>query len=105
MMRVHLPWEEPHAMDHNGESEVYEYHVRGELTELLVSAFPDLQVTRRSGQTVLSGPMLDQSALFGVLGRIEALGIELIEVRRTLSPERSDAGQVKEPARNDAVRE
>jgi hypothetical protein len=33
--------------------------------------------------TVLIGPVQDQSALFGVLAQIEALGLELIDVRRT----------------------
>jgi len=32
---------------------------------------------------VLTGPLRDQAALFGVLGLIEALGLELLEVRRT----------------------
>jgi hypothetical protein len=34
------------------------------------------------GETVLTGPINDRSALFGVLGQIEALGLELLEVRR-----------------------
>jgi hypothetical protein len=36
----------------------------------------------RHGETVLTGP-LDRSALFGVLAQIEALGLELLEVRQT----------------------
>jgi hypothetical protein len=39
-----------------------------------------------TAHTVLTG-LLDQSALFGVLAEIEALGLELIEVRQ-LTPER-----------------
>ena len=35
------------------------------------------------GETVLTGPLADQSAMFGVLGQIEALGLELLELRRT----------------------
>jgi hypothetical protein len=31
---------------------------------------------------VLTGPLADQAALYGVLGQIEALGLELLEVRR-----------------------
>jgi hypothetical protein len=33
-------------------------------------------------ETVLTGELQDQSALFGVLAQIEALGLELIDVRR-----------------------
>lgn len=37
----------------------------------------------RNGETVLIGVLEDRSALFGALAQIEALGLELIEVRRT----------------------
>jgi hypothetical protein len=33
-------------------------------------------------ETVLTGLLVDRSALFGVLGQIEALGLELLEVRK-----------------------
>jgi hypothetical protein len=36
-----------------------------------------------SGETVLTGLLEDRSALFGVLAQIEALGIELVEIRRS----------------------
>ncbi len=35
-----------------------------------------------TGETVLRGARLDQSALFGVLGRIRDLGLTLISVQR-----------------------
>jgi hypothetical protein len=34
------------------------------------------------GDTVLTGPLPDRAALYGVLAQIEALGLELLEVRR-----------------------
>lgn len=61
----------------------YEFHLRGELSDAVLIAFPELQPSRRRGETVLAGEIADQAALFGVLGRIESLGIQLIEVRRT----------------------
>lgn len=61
----------------------YEIHVRGRLSDRLLSAFPELQAQARNGTTVLTGALPDQSALHGVLTRIEALGLELLEVRRT----------------------
>jgi hypothetical protein len=39
----------------------------------------------KGGETVLTGLLEDGSALFGVLGQIEALGLELLELRR-ISP-------------------
>ena len=49
---------------------------------MIRSAFPDLQVRARGGDTTLSGVLADQAALYGVLTQLEALGLELIEVRR-----------------------
>jgi hypothetical protein len=36
----------------------------------------------KCGETVLTGLLEDRSALFGVIAQIEALGLELIELRR-----------------------
>jgi hypothetical protein len=48
----------------------------------------------KGGETVLTGPVDDRSALFGVLAQIEALGLELVELRQIRanpdSPESSD---------------
>jgi len=35
---------------------------------------------------VLTGVLPDQSALYGVLNRLQALGLELVEVRRLAEP-------------------
>jgi hypothetical protein len=35
----------------------------------------------KGGETVLTGAIEDRSALFGVLAQIEALGLELLELR------------------------
>jgi hypothetical protein len=37
----------------------------------------------KSGETVLTGSLEDRSALFGVLAQIEALGLELLELRHS----------------------
>jgi len=61
----------------------YEIRVRGLLSDRLLSAFPEMRARIRDHETVLTGELPDQSALHGVLGRIEELGLELLEVRRT----------------------
>lgn len=60
----------------------YEIRVRGRLGETISSAFPALQARRDGDDTVLAGMLADQAALYGVLAEVEALGLELIEVRR-----------------------
>ena len=60
----------------------YRIRVRGRLGRTMRAAFPGLHAQARGGDTVLSGVLPDQAALFGVLARVEALGLELLEVRR-----------------------
>jgi hypothetical protein len=36
----------------------------------------------KGSETVLTGPLEDRSALFGVLAQIEALGLDLVELRQ-----------------------
>jgi hypothetical protein len=64
----------------------YEITVRGELSDTLLAAFDGLQASHRAAHTVLRGELADQAALFGVLERIEALGLELLEVRSVPAP-------------------
>lgn len=74
-------------MDRSEKPARYQIRIRGVLGETLLSAFPDLQATTQQGDTVLAGALPDQGALYGVLAEIEALGLELLEVRRG-SPKR-----------------
>jgi hypothetical protein len=41
-----------------------------------------MDARQRDGETLLVGTLPDQAALFGVLAQVEALGLELLEVRR-----------------------
>jgi hypothetical protein len=60
----------------------YEIRVRGHLGTTVLRAFPDLRAGTQGGDTLLRGAVTDQAALHGVLARVEALGLELLEVRR-----------------------
>ena len=59
---------------------LYAIRINGHLGATVLSAFPAMVPQRHGADTVLTG-MLDRSALYGVLGEIEALGLDLIEVR------------------------
>jgi len=73
-----------------GSSHRYEIRVRGRLTPTMASEFErlDLNTAVAPVDTVLEGTVDDGAALHGLLRRIEALGLELVEVRRLLD----DAG-------------
>jgi hypothetical protein len=60
----------------------YEIRVRGHLGQTMRIAFPELGARFDGDDTVLSGTLPDQAAVYGVLAAIEDLGLELIEVRR-----------------------
>jgi hypothetical protein len=60
----------------------YQISVRGRLGQTMRAAFPALQARTRGDDTTLTGLITDQAALYGVLAEIEALGLELLEVRR-----------------------
>jgi hypothetical protein len=59
--------------------------INGHLGATMVSAFPALAPQRQGAHTVLTG-LLDQSALYGVLAEVEALGLDLLELRK-LAPD------------------
>jgi hypothetical protein len=76
------------------ELKVYSIRIRGHLGAVSLAAFPQMVSQRRGRDSILTGVLEDQSALFGVLGEIENLALELIELRRIVpceSPEMDDA--------------
>jgi hypothetical protein len=68
------------GVEHQPKGPLYRIRVRGVLSETLLHAFPGLEALTDRGDTVLVGALPDQAALYGVLGEVEALGLELLEV-------------------------
>ena len=60
----------------------YEFRIRGRLGERLLSSFGGFDAEVLPPETILRGSVEDQAALHGVLQQIEALGLELVEVRQ-----------------------
>ena len=60
---------------------LYAIRIRGRLGATALSAFPSMVSELKGGETVLTGLLADRSALFGVLAQIEALGLDLLELR------------------------
>jgi hypothetical protein len=60
----------------------YMIRIRGRLGATALSAFPTMGSEVRDGETVLTGSLEDRSAVYGALAQMEALGLELLEVRR-----------------------
>jgi hypothetical protein len=63
--------------------EHYRIRVRGHLDRGWAACLAGLELThRRDGTTLLRGPVADQAALHGLLQRLGALGLPILEVRR-----------------------
>jgi hypothetical protein len=82
-MWTHLPALDYRRMD--PASAWYMIRINGHLGATLLSAFPAMAWQRQGAATVLTG-VLDRPGLYGVLAEIEALGLDLLEVRQ-LNPE------------------
>jgi hypothetical protein len=66
---------------------IYHIRVKGNLDEKWADWFEGFVMDARSnGETLLSGPVVDQAALHGVLGRIHSLGLPLLLVVQTGCP-------------------
>ncbi len=76
----------------------YEIRVAEHLAERWARWFDGLEIIHdaESGETLLRGEMMDQPALFGVLGKVRDLGLTLISVQR-LSTTRAQPARSKEP--------
>jgi hypothetical protein len=92
-MRAHLPALDDGVMD--PAPALYTIRINGHLGATVLSAFPAMQPQLFGAETVLTG-LLDRSALYGVLAEIDALGLDLLEVRQLPPdaelPESGDSG-------------
>ncbi len=72
----------------------YEIRVEKELDGRWRTWFGDLEIVYAadSDETILRGELVDQSALFGVLGRVRDLGLTLVGVARGPSTVHPNAG-------------
>lgn len=63
-------------------SSYYEIRVVGVIPPEALLDFERLTASIEPVETVLHGPLRDQAALHGLLARLEAFGVEVMEVRR-----------------------
>jgi len=64
----------------------YQIRVKSHLGSSSAAMFEDFTIQHEAdGETVLTGPVVDQAALHGVLMKIRDLGLTLVEVKRLKS--------------------
>ena len=82
------PWSQP---------QLYEIRFKGHLSSYRAQMFEGLEMVQGpDGETVLTGPVIDQAALHGILSRIRDLGVPLLSVKQ-LSADEANAGRDAAP--------
>lgn len=76
---------------HGGARKVYRIVIRGELSRRYAAAFEGMEMETNSGRTILTGEVIDQVQLHGILDRISGFGLELVSVQSGSEKPRSDA--------------
>ena len=75
---------------------VYQIRIEGHLGRQWTGWFGGLTITlEENGDTLLTGPVVDQAALYGLLRKVRDLGMPLLSVIR-LKPGQADASEVKQ---------
>jgi hypothetical protein len=63
------------------EPELYEIRIKGHLDDRWADWFGSMTITlEEDGDTLLTGPVVDQAALFGLLKKVRDLGMPLLSV-------------------------
>jgi hypothetical protein len=78
-----------------GQPPVYRIRIRGHLGQQWAARFEGLTLTlEENGDTLFTGPVVDQAALHGLLRTVRDLGLLLLEVTR-VEPRWADAPDVE----------
>ena len=80
-----------------GTGRVYRIVVRSELSNVYAVAFEGMEMDARDGDTVLTGTIIDQPQLYGILERINGLGLELLSVEALSDDANPSATKNREP--------
>jgi hypothetical protein len=81
--------------DHQ-EPGLYEIRIKGHLADRWADRFGGLNITlEEDGDTLLTGLVVDQAALYGLLRKVRDLGMPLVSVHR-LEPGQVDGADIKQ---------
>ena len=76
---------------------VYRIVVRSELSYKDTAAFEGMELETQDGDTILTGEIIDQPHLFGILERINGLGLQLLSVQALTEDAHPSAERKREP--------
>ncbi|NJN84772.1 MAG: hypothetical protein HC802_22440 [Caldilineaceae bacterium] len=74
---------------------LYQIRIQGHLGSQWADWFDGMTITpQENGDTLLTGPVVDQAALHGILRKVRDLGMPLLSVAR-ISPDQTDPRDAK----------
>jgi hypothetical protein len=79
----------------------YELSFKGAASDALAAAFEDCYVTTGRGVTIVRRSVPDQAALQGLIARISALGLELLDVHPVAEPGIAGSGRSRPDDRDE----
>ena len=86
------PWSQP---------QLYEIRFKGHLGSYRAQMFEGLEIVQGpDGETVLTGPVIDQAALHGILSKIRDLGVPLLSVKQLTQEEANAERGVRDAAQD-----
>jgi len=89
MINKHYPTTDP------SQPIVYQIRIEGHLDHQWTDWFEGLTINLEdNGEMLLTGPVVDQAALFGLLKKVRDLGMSLVSVNR-MKPNQADAPGVQ----------
>ena len=80
-----------------GTQTLYRIVARSELSDRYAVAFEGMEMETKHGETILTGEVIDQPHLFGILDRINGLGLELLSVQALPEDAHPSAERNREP--------
>jgi hypothetical protein len=70
-----------HSKTDSSQPQAYQIRIKGHLGQQWMDWFDGLAITlEENGDTLLTGPVVDQAALYGLLKKVRDLGLPLLSV-------------------------
>ena len=91
----------PQPQPESSQPAIYRIRIQGQLDSQWADWFEEMTITfEEDGNTLLTGPVVDQAALHGLLKKIRDLGLTLISICPG-RPENQDLSNLKKEIKNE----
>ena len=96
--------QEPDPPADSSQPMVYQIRITGQLGSRWADWFEGLTITLEGGDTLITGPVVDQAALHGLLRRVRDLGVPLVSVTPMAVVRGRDGTSPRQPQQEEGTR-